>query len=166
MDKGPVLPAEIENALRRYLEIQHEEQRLRDEKTMLQEKISRYMAGIEKQYCYPVIDAQTLKVRYRQTSVIEYDESVLRERLGERYPAILAPDLRKIRFHLGEIEPLFTPVLNLVGTPTPERVRSSIEKGIVTKNEFSGAFKKTVKSYVTVSKATARELPDMRDLAD
>jgi hypothetical protein len=160
MDKAHGLPSEIESALKRYVEIQHEEQRLKDEKTMLQEKISRYMVGLEKKYWYPVIDAQTLKVRYRETSVIEYNEAVLRDRLGERYSAILAPDLRKIRLHLSEIESLFTPVLSLVGTPEPERVRAAIETGIVNKDEFAGAFKKTTKRYVAVSKARSGDLPD------
>jgi hypothetical protein len=161
MDKASGLPSEIESALKRYVEIQHEEQRLKDEKTMLQEKISRHMVGLEKKYWYPVIDAQTLKVRYRETSVIEYNESVLRDRLGERYSAILAPDLRKIRLHLSEIKSLFTPVLSLVGTPEPERVRAAIETGIVNKDEFAGAFKKTTKRYIAVSKARSGDLADI-----
>src|SRR4030042_2320542 len=163
MNEAPGLPSEIESALKRYLEIQHEEQRLRQEKTDLQEEIGGYMARLEKKYWYPVIDGQTLRVRYRETSVIEYNESVLRDRLGNRYSAILAPDLRKIRLHLGEIESLFTPVLNLVGTPEPEKVRSAIEIGIVNRGEFTGAFKKTTKRYVAVSKARAGDLADIAD---
>jgi hypothetical protein len=163
MDKTAGLPTEIQSALKRYLEIQHEEQRLRQEKTDLQEEIGGYMAGLNKKYWYPVIDGQTLKVRYRETSVIEYNEAVLRDRLSERYPAILAPDLRKIRLHLSEIESLFTPVLSLVGSPEPERVRAAIEKGIVNKGEFAGAFKKTLKRYVTVGKSRAGDLPETAD---
>jgi seryl-tRNA(Sec) selenium transferase len=163
MNKAPGLPSEIESALKRYLEIQHEEQRLKREKADLQEKIGEFMAGLKKKYWYPALDGVTLKVRYRETSVIEYDESLLRERLGERYAAIVAPDSRKIRLHLDQIESLFTPILDLVGTPAPERVRSAIETGIVNKDEFTGAFKKTVKSYVAVSKATAKDLPDLAD---
>jgi hypothetical protein len=163
MDKAPGVPSEIESALKRYLEIQHEERRLRQEKTDLQDKIGGYMAGLEKKSWYPAIDGQTLKVRYRETSSIEYNESVLRDRLGERYSAILAPDLRKIRLHLSEVESLFTPVLSLVGSPQPERVRAAIESGIVNKDEFAGAFKKTLKRYVAVGKARAGDLPDLAD---
>jgi hypothetical protein len=163
MNEASGLPLEIDNSLRRYLEIQREEQRLKREKADLQEKIGEFMAGLKKKFWYPALDGEILKVRYRETSVIEYNESLLRERLGDRYSAILTPDLRKIRLHLGEIESLFTPVLNLVGTPVPERVRSAIETGIVKKDEFSGAFKKTVKGYVAVSKAPTKDLPDMAD---
>jgi hypothetical protein len=161
MDKASGLPSEIESSLKRYLEVQHEEQRLKQEKTDLQEEIGGYMAGLGKKYWYPVIDGQTLKVRYRETSVIEYNETVLRDRLGERYSAILAPDLRKIRLHLSEMDSLFTPVLDLVGTPEPEKVRSAIETGIVNKSEFAGAFKKVVKRYVAVGKARSRDLTDI-----
>jgi hypothetical protein len=102
-------------------------------------------------------------VRYRETLVIEYNESLLRERLGERYSTILAPDLRKIRLHLDRIESVFSPILDLVGTPAPERVRSAIETGAVNKDEFTGAFKKSVKSYVAVSKSRAGDLPDIAE---
>ena len=35
-----------------------------------------YLAGLEKQYCYPVIYGQALKVRCRETPVIQYNESL------------------------------------------------------------------------------------------
>ena len=163
MNKTPVLPADMEKTLRRYMEIQHEEQELKDEKTDLQKKIGEYMAGLEMNYWYPEIDGQALKVRYRETSIIEYDESRLRSRLGDRYAAILAPDLRKIRVHLDQLESLFSPILNLVGTPAPEKVRVAIETGVVNKDEFTGAFKKSVRRYVAVGKARAGDLHDIAD---
>jgi hypothetical protein len=145
--------AEIEMVLRRYLEIQAQEQRLKEEKNALRESIGRHMAGLELKYWYPTLDGQALKVRYRETTVIDYDESLLRDRLGERYPAILAPDLRKIRLHLDKLDSLFAPVLSLVGTPSPEKVRAAIENGLVNRESFSGAFKKTLKPFVAVGKA-------------
>ena len=119
MNRKPELPVEIEKALRRYLEIQAEEQRLKEEKNDLRERIGEHMAGLEMKYWYPKIDGQALKVRYRETTAIEYNESLLHDRLGDRYPAILAPDLRKIRLHLDKLESLFTPVLSLIGSPVP-----------------------------------------------
>lgn len=153
MNRGPELPVEIEKALRRYLEIQAEEQRLKEEKNDLRERIGEHMAGLEMKYWYPKIDGQALKVRYRETTAIEYNESLLHDRLGDRYPAILAPDLRKIRLHLEKLESLFTPVLSLIGSPSPEKVRVAIENGTVNKESFAGAFKKTVKRFVAVGKA-------------
>jgi hypothetical protein len=163
MDRKPELPVEIEKALRRYLEIQAEEQRLKEEKDNLREKICEHMADLEMKYWYPKVDGQPLKVRYRETTAIEYNESLLHTRLGDRYPAILAPDLRKIRLHLDKLESLFTPILTLIGSPSPEKVRSAIENGIVNKESFTGAFKKTVKRFVAVGKAWAGGTSDITD---
>lgn len=157
MDQKYELPAEIEMDLRRYLEIQAQEQRLKEEKTALRERIGQHMAGMDLKNWYPTIDGQALKVRYRETTAIEYDESLLHDRLGDRYLAILAPDLRKIRLHLDKLESLFAPVLSLVGTPSPDKVRAAIKSGLVSKDSFSGAFKKTGKRFVAVGKARAAE---------
>lgn len=166
MNRKPELPVEIEKALRRYLEIQAEEQRLKEEKNDLRERIGEHMAGLEMKYWYPKIDGQALKVRYRETTAIEYNESLLHDRLGDRYPAILAPDLRKIRLHLDKLESLFTPILGLIGSPVPEKVRVAIENGIVNKESFAGAFKKTVKRFVAVGRTSAGDTAGIPDDTD
>jgi hypothetical protein len=163
MDRKSELPVEIEKALRRYLEIQAEEQKLKEEKSDLRERISEHMAVLQMKYWYPKIDGQALKVRYHTTTAIEYNETLLHDRLGDRYLAILAPDLRKIRLHLDKLESLFTPVLSLIGSPSPEKVRVAIENGIVNKEFFTGAFKKTVKRFVAVSKTWAGDTSDITD---
>jgi hypothetical protein len=163
MDTKPELPVEIEKALRRYLEIQAEEQQLKQEKHDLREKIGEHMADLQMKYWYPKIDGQALKVRYNETTAIEYNETLLHDRLGDRYLSILAPDQRKIRANLDKLESLFTPVLSLVGSPSPEKVRLAIEKGIVNKESFTGAFKKTVKRFVAVGKTRAGDTSDISD---
>lgn len=160
MDRKPESPVEIEKALRRYLEIQAEEQKLKEEKTDLRERISEHLAHLQMKYWYPKIDGQAVKVRYHESTAIEYNESLLRDRLGDRYLAILTPDLRKIRANLDKLESLFTPVLSLIGSPSPDKVRAAIENGIVNKESFTGAFKKTVKHFVAVGKAWAGHTGD------
>ena len=163
MNKKPELPVEIEKALRRYLEIQAEEQRLKEEKNNLREKIGEHMADLEMKYWYPKVDGRPLKVRYRETTAIEYNESLLHDRLGDRYLAILAPDLRKIRLHLDKLESTFNPVLSLIGSPSPEKVRIAIENGVVNKESFAGAFKKTVKRFVAVGRTSPGDTFDITD---
>lgn len=166
MDRKPEFPVEIEKALRRYLEIQAEEQQLKQEKNDLREKISEHMADLQMKYWYPKIDGQALKVRYNETTAIEYNETLLHDRLGDRYLSILAPDQRKIRANLDKLESLFTPVLSLVGSPSPDKVRVAIENGIVSKESFAGAFKKTVKRFVAVGKARTGDASDILDGTD
>jgi len=166
MDRKLELPVEMEKALRRYLEIQAEEQKLKDEKSDLRERIGRYMADLQMKYWYPKIEGQSVKVRYRETTAIEYNETLLHDRLGDRYATILAPDLRKIRLHLDKLESLFTPVLSLIGSPSPEKVRLAIENGTVNKESFTGAFKKTIKRFVAVGKAWSGDTVDIPDETD
>jgi hypothetical protein len=71
--------------------------------------------------------------------------------------------LRKIRLNLEKLESLFSPVLSLIGSPSPDKVRLAIENGIVNKESFAGAFKKTVKRFVAVGKAWTGDPIDIPD---
>jgi len=152
MEQAPSLSPELAAALRRYLELQQAEQRLRAEKAALQEQLAGHMAGQRLTYWYPVLDGQPLKVRSVATAVVEYDEAALRARLGPRYTAILAPDLKKLRRHLPELGAALAPVLDLVGAPAPDRVKAAIAQGLVRAEDFAGAFTKTVKRQFAVSR--------------
>lgn len=140
--------------LRRYLAIQADEARLKEEKAGLQDQIAAHMRHERQNALFPEVDGQKLKVRFNETTVVRYDEDVLKTRLQERYRRILAPDPRKIRAHLDELAPALEPVLDLVGSPSAERVRAAVEDGTVTKAEFAGAFEKTVRRQVAVSRFT------------
>jgi len=115
------MPMEIEEVLIRYTEIQMQEQALKEEKALLQDRIDAYMERTGQSLWFLVVVGRRLKVRCQKTVVVEYDEETLRERLGDRYPAILAPDLRKIRQHLPELQPTLAPMLSMIGSPSPER---------------------------------------------
>lgn len=141
--------------LRRYLQIQAEEQRLKEEKAALQTSLAGYMDQNQTGIWLPVVDGLKLKVLSRSSVVIEYDETILRERLGERYAAILAPDIRKIRQNLRQVEAVLTPILDIIGSPSPDKVKDSIEKGLTRKEEFVGAFDKTIKHKISVTKISA-----------
>jgi hypothetical protein len=64
---------------------------------------------------------------------------------------------------LDNLESTFSPVLSLIGSPSPEKVRLAIENGIVNKESFTGAFKKTVKRFVAVGKSWAGDTSDIAD---
>ena len=143
---------EIEKVLSRYVEIQAQEQALNEEKTLLQDHIEAYMDRTGQSLWFPVVEGLRLKVRCRKTLVVEYDEEALRKRLGARYAAILAPDLKKIRQHLPDLLSTLEPLLPMIGSPTPDRVRDAIQKGVVKTEEFSGAFRKTTRRFVAVGR--------------
>jgi len=146
------LPAELEGTLTRYLELQSEERRIKEEKQALQDKLAAHMQHIQRALWQPVVHGQPLKIRCAELTDIEYDEDLLKERLGERYAALLAPDPAKVRRELATLAPLLQPALAQIGSPTPDKVRAAIESGLVKKEEFAGAFTKTVRRQVAVSR--------------
>ena len=153
MAAEPPLTPEIEGVLSRYLEVQGQLRRLREEREQLRDALLAHVAGLEGRFWFPVVGGETLMVSRRRRVEIDYDEDLLRQRLGERYTRILRPDVRKLRRHLDDVEGALEPVLALIGSPHPDRVRSAIESGEVQSEEFQGAFKKGLKESLTVRRA-------------
>ncbi len=149
------LTTEIEGILKEYTKLQQEEQALKARKQALQETLKTHLRGKEQNVWYPETGGMRLKVSYRSVPQVEYDETTLRARLGDRYPALLEPDLRKLRAALPNLEKELEPLLNLIGSPSPEKVKKAIENGMVSAEEFKDAFSKTVKEYISV--ATLKE---------
>ena len=145
-------PPEEECRLKRYLEIQQEEQRLKEEKAVLQQQLAAFLEAHQLNVWFPTVADQKLKVRCQALPVVEYDTALLRQRLGERYASLLAPDLKKIREHLADIESCLMPVLELVGSPVPAKVKAALEAGTVRREEFAGAFRKSTKRIISVAR--------------
>ena len=143
---------EIKTALARYLEIQRQDHELQEEKARLQKILSGHLSKFTDGFWFPVVDGTELKVRYVRDTEIEYDEALLRSRLGEKYKCLLKPDMRKIRQHLPELENILSPVLDKVGTPDRDKVRAAISNGTVKKEDFSGAFRKETRTRLAVMK--------------
>lgn len=157
MNQVPLTP-DIEAALKRYLQIQQEEARLQEEKKQLQETLARHLEQNQAGLWVPEVNGQKVKVRCTTSVSVAYDEVLLQDRLGERYAAICAPDPRKIKRHLGELDDVLKPVLGLIGSPQADKVRMAIEVGVARKEEFTGAFEKTTRRIVSVSKARADDV--------
>ncbi len=149
------LTTETEETLKEYTKLQQEEQKLKVRKQALQEKLKTHLRSDEKTTWYPDVGGVRLKVSYRSVSQIEYNEEILCMRLGDRYPALLEPDLRKLRAELPNLGKEPEPLLSRIGSPSPEKVKEAVEKGIICANEFKGAFSKTVKEYISI--ATLKE---------
>jgi hypothetical protein len=145
-------PVNVEAVLLRYVEIQRQEQALKEEKAQLQDALADHLEREGLTQWFPEVEGQKLKVRCQKSSVVEYDEETLRARLGDRYRALLAPDVRKIRNHLAEIAGALDPVLDIVGSPAPEKVKAAIDQAVVRREDFAGAFRKTVRRAVSVSR--------------
>ncbi len=147
---GMALTPEVEQLLVRYLQIQEEVRRLEEEKGQLRDRLAGYLAEYQSPFWCPVVAGQPLRIRVRHEIDIEYNEELLRERLGDRYAQILRPDPAKIRRNLPAVETLLQPALALVGSPHRDSVRDAIERGAVPRDAFAGAFTKVSRTNITV----------------
>ena len=144
------MPAETAKAIRRYMEIQGEMARLEQEKDELRNLIVKELDGQVPPSWRPTLDAKPLVIMHGYRTTVKYDENILRERLGDRYHAILELDGTKIRKNRELVRPLLESVLDQIGTPQAARVESAIRSGSVTADEFRGAFKKTTIPFVSI----------------
>lgn len=147
----PELTPEIEETLKEYTRLQQEEQQLKERKQALQEILKAHLRNDEKNIWDPEVEGLRLKVRCRTEFHVEYDEEKLRDRLGDRYLALLEPDLKKLRVELPNLEKELEPLLNRIGSPSPDKVKAAVENGAVSAEEFKGAFTKTTKEYISVA---------------
>ena len=157
MGMQPPLTPEIEQTLSRYLEVQREERLLAEEKERLQEVLKSHLADMKGSYWYPVVGGCALKVRCHREVRIDYNEELLRKRLGSRYVHVLKPDIAKLRRHLSEVASYLTPALELIGSPARERVQEAIQGGLVRQEEFAGAFEKSVRRTIAVMRVKEGE---------
>jgi hypothetical protein len=146
------IPDEMAAMLTRYAELIDLEEGIRREKAGLRDELYRIMGVQGMERIRTRVGEQGFKVSRRQKVEVTYDEEVLAARLGDRYKDILAVDTKKLRKHLDEVAPLLAPKLELVGTPTRDKVRASIEAGLLQVEDFSGTFEKTVSPMVYVSR--------------
>lgn len=150
----PQLTPEIEAVLRRYIQIQAEELQRREEKAALQATLKRFLDPCTESYTQWLtqVGGQRLKISYRKSVEVEYDEATLRQRLGPRYVEILSPDLQKLKQELPTLAEALAPVLDRIGTPDPVKVRRAIESGRLTKDDFRGAFRKVPRDSFAVAR--------------
>jgi len=148
----PLLPPHIKAALERYVEIQQIQQQLNDEKKHLQQMLKEHLRSGGKSVIWsPRLQDLLVRVNYKRNVRVDYNEKLLRERLGDRYPEILSPDVKKIRRHLDEVEGLLKPALLIIGTPDRRKVQEAVTQGGMEFSLFQGAFQKKLDESIAVS---------------
>lgn len=147
----------VQEALKRYVEIQEEVAKLETEKKRWRDVLVAHMQATGQSMWTPSLDNKQLTVHYYPKTTVKYDEVVLQQRLGDKYIQILEPDLAKIKAHLAEVTPLLQPLLNQVGTPSREKVKAAVESGAVERHAFDGAFTKTDSPVFSVGRTSAQK---------
>jgi hypothetical protein len=147
----------VQEALKRYVEIQEEVAKLESEKKRWRDVLVSHMQATGQSMWTPTLDTKQLTVRYYPKTTVKYDEALLQQRLGDKYIQILEPDVAKIKAHLTEVTPLLAPLLPQVGSPTREKVKAAVEAGAVERHAFDGAFTKTDSSVFSVGRTSTQK---------
>ena len=143
--------SDFDDTLRRYVAIQRQAKQLEEEKQALRDRLVLHMSQQRRTWWKTQMDGTDINVKCTPITEVTYNELLLRERLGDRYVEILDVDLKKMKDHLPEAQPLLAPLLNLVGTPSREKVRDAIERGRIEPRLFDGAYTKTETHRFAVS---------------
>jgi len=117
----PILTPEIEAVLRRYMEIQQEERRIEEEKRSLQLTLFEYLKAAPGREWHVRVADHRVKVTHEEATRVSYNERLLAERLGDRYPEILSVDPKKLREHERQVEPCCVPSCSRLGARTATR---------------------------------------------
>ena len=148
---------ELEQAVHRLAEVEENLKQLNEERSFLRERIVELMVDAGTKQRDALVDGEPVVLRVQERRKVKYDEERLRQRLGERYRRILAPDTRKIRKHAKELGPALEPHLELIGTPTPDLVQAAIAEGVVSADEFRGAFRKDTTRSLYMRRLTTKK---------
>ncbi|MDT8390755.1 MAG: hypothetical protein RRC34_09645 [Lentisphaeria bacterium] len=146
------LPSEAEAILRDYTRLQRQEKEIREEKLRLRQRLDVHLphqAGHET--IWSELDGDRVKISRVVKTRVDYDEELLKKRLGGAYREILSPDLSRIRRKMRDIRSVFTPVLDIIGAPDPSRVREALNRGIVSPKDFAGAYDKKDEVSIAVT---------------
>ena len=155
--KPPELTEQIQASLTRYIEIQRAEAKLKREKAELAERLNRHLQLSGAKEWFTKVDRSQLKITARKWEKCEYDEELLKGRLGDRYKKILRPDGKKIWRRKEEVAVVLGDFLEEVGVPDPRIINNAIYEGLIDRAEVDGAVKKTERRYVTVQHLNEQE---------
>ena len=134
---------------------------LNEKREAVRQQIVNYMNqnGTERESA--ILGDSVFFVKKRTVSKVNYSEGILRQRLGDRYKAILDIDPKKLKGNSDQVINLIGDTILQVGSVSKEKVKAAINAGVVSVSDFDGAFEKTVKDYLTVVKKDASDV-DLR----
>lgn len=146
------LDGEAEAILREYAQLQQQEKKIRDKKLALRQRLDTHLPHeTDHEIIWSNLDGKRVKISRAVKTKVNYDEKLLKQRLGGAYKEILVPDLSRIRRKMRDISDIFKPVLDMVGSPDRFRVKQAIDRGIVSPVDFDGAYEKKEEVNIAVT---------------
>lgn len=152
--------AELHRLLAEYRVMEKEMARLEETRRTLRAAIQGLLEAEGTSAFAAIVSGEQILLELKTHTEIRYDEALLRTRLGTDYHRVLKPDMAKIRRHLAELSPILAPYLDIIGSPSREKIRQLVSSGEIPLDAFRGTFQKIQKSILFVRKQLP--LPDSR----
>jgi hypothetical protein len=144
--------SELQRLLVEYRKMEHELARLEGTKKTLRSAIQRILEEEGRSTLLANVDGEPIVLELKPRTEIHYDETLLRSRLGQDYHRILQPDIAKIRRHLSELGPSLASHIEMIGSPSRDKIQQLVSSGDIPMEAFRGAFQKINKPILFVKK--------------
>jgi hypothetical protein len=153
----PEMSPVMRETVKRYLEIQKQERKIKKEKRELQQRLA-VMCKSSKQRLWPVeIGGRVVVVTYWYSQSVECEEEVLKERLGERYLHICQVVPALVNKYQEAAGPLLAPIADYVCRPHPNAIMKAIADGHVTRTELRDLVKRHKRDHIRVGSKYDRD---------
>ena len=140
--------------------VEQQLKQLAEDKQQIRDRITELLLLLGTDKLQVDLDDCSVNLKLTRRVRVQYDEQVLQQRLGDRYRSILAPDMKRMRKHMGEIEHLLEPAMDLIGAPSRDRVELCVQAGTMSVSDFVGAFDKQTTTTLYVRRARPRKEDD------
>ncbi len=149
----------LQALLGEYRQVEREIEAMDEERQALRNQIMAQMKAAGTDNLSLTVDGEPLFLVLEQRTEIVYNESLLRERLGDKYMDILDVDPRKLRRAPPDMRDAVAPFLEAVGSPSRQRIRAAVETKDIPQSAFDGAFEKRRKTILYVKKRPPSSTP-------
>jgi len=124
---------------------------LEQQKLQLKTQIQQYLESLQQSSISIPLDDERVSLELKQQTSIEYDEKLLKRRLGDTYLDILEIDAVKLRKWSMDTNEL-SDYMDDVGAPSPKKIEVMIENGTLDESDLAGTFKKRITSILYIKR--------------
>lgn len=142
----------------RLREIEEQLVALKQEKSALRDQLKWYLKEHHLSKSQYKLSDETIYLTLSSRVSVKYDEAKLKSNLRDQYSIILRPDIKKIKDHLSLLQPVLSPFIEQIGTPSRELVEEKILSGELMVSDFKGTFEKSISEVLVVRVKKARRV--------
>lgn len=123
---------------------------LEQQKLQLKTQIQQYIESQQQPSISIPLDNERVSLELKQQTSIEYDENLLKKRLGDKYRDILEIDAVKLRNWSIENKEIVWHMAEYLSAPSHNKIEAMIENGKLYERDLAGTFTKRTTSILYI----------------